>query len=307
MYYSRNLDSSNSAQLPEFDARNILRVLNYFPFINRRHVDGLKEAMNDPKWVELFCDMSAATITQLHERNMIDLHLVWKTVSQFFHQAIQLRGFETVPHAIEEFSEDRKSEVKVDFMVAGTQSPTIFQARVDRCIDTIRMIQPARCHITFSGANPSGNMKLLGIPGGVVTINEAADMEIYFRQQIEEKPLPKEIQVSLSREINSNSTVSNIDNFLQQMDMSGHAKRHVYIISSLFHLPRFIDLTMTRLSELNMPIQKLTFVSAENPWKPFTPAVTEVDYLKSCMYEFFLQLYKEQDIERLFHPVTQNC
>jgi hypothetical protein len=100
MYYSKNLGSSAPTQIPEFDARNILRVLNYFPFINRRHVDGLKEAMKDPKWVELFCDMSAATITQLHERNMIDLNLVWKTVGQFFHQAIQLRGFETVPHAI---------------------------------------------------------------------------------------------------------------------------------------------------------------------------------------------------------------
>lgn len=307
MYYHRNYDREANIHPPEFDARNILRVLNYFPFINRRHVELLKESLKDQRFSELFCDMSAAAVTQLHEHQMLDLQVVWETVSQFFHQAIQLRGFETVPSPREEFSMDRDSDTRVEFLVAGTQSPVVFQSRVDRCIEVIKLLCPKKCHITFSGANPFGHMKRMGISGGVVTINEAADMEIYFRQRIENDPLPKGIELTLSREAKSDSTLSNIDNFFKNMSVDSNMKQHIYIISSLFHLPRFIDLTTKRIEEMSLPVNHLTFVSAEDPWKPHTKAVAQVDYLKSCMYEFFLQLYKEQEIESLFHPVTQNC
>lgn len=305
MYYRCDFRQHGKRPVPEFDASNILRVLNYFPFINRRHVPKLTEAMSDPDWVQLFCDMSAATITQLHERKMIDLDMVWKTVSQFFHQAIQLRGFETVPNPAEAFHRDREPGSRMQLLVAGTQAPVIFQSRVDRCIDVLRVVRPRKVTLTFSGANPYGNMQRLGIPGGVVTMNEAADMEIYFRQRIQENPLPSGVEVNLHRETRSDSTLSNIDQFFEDKDLDPLGNHHIVIISSLFHLPRFIDLTTARAKEKSLPISTLSFVSAEDPWRVHTQAVEQVDYLKSCMYEFFLLLYNADNLEQLFTPVQQ--
>jgi hypothetical protein len=137
-----------------------------------------------------------------------------------------------------------------------------------------------------------------------VTLNEAADMEVYFRQKISEDPLPSKIKLMLRRESESDSTLSNIDHFFKTLPAS--TQGHIYIVSSLFHLPRFIDLTTARIVEKKLSIAQLTFASAEDPWKPHTAAVREVDYLKSCMYEFFLLLYRAHQAEKLFQPVTQN-
>jgi hypothetical protein len=225
MFYTRDYQCEPMHPAPEFEPRNILRVINYFPFINPRHVPKMMEAMEDKAWIELFCDMSAATITQLHNRKMIDLETVWRTVSQFFHQAIQLRGFETVPNPPEAFSRDRDFNSKIDILVAGTQAPAVYQSRVDRCIDVIRAIKPKIVHITFSGANPYGSMQRLGISGGVVTLNEAADMEIYFRQCLDAESLPEEVELTLARENSSDSTLSNIDHFFKGIELSDRGHR----------------------------------------------------------------------------------
>ncbi|MBF0197459.1 MAG: YdcF family protein [Planctomycetes bacterium] len=181
----------------------------------------------------------------------------------------------------------------------------MFQARVDRAIDVLRTLCPAKARITFSGANPYGHMQRQGIPGGVSTLNEAADMEIYYRLQIEQNPLPEEISLTLHREDRSDSTLTNIENYFAQLNQEKPVDRHVLIVSSLFHLPRFIDLTAKHLGQ-SVPLRsRLSFVSAEDSFKAPTPLVGEVDYLKSCLYEFFLQLYNEQKLHSIFQPVSQ--
>ena len=92
---------------------------------------------------------------------------------------------------------------------------------------------------------------------------------------------------------------------IEGIELSDRGHHHIYVISSLFHLPRFIDLTSKRIEELSFPVSEMTFVSAEDPWRRHTTAVKEVDYLKSCMYEFFLLLYRAHDTEKLFVPVNQ--
>ncbi|MBF0197458.1 MAG: hypothetical protein HQL32_07095 [Planctomycetes bacterium] len=118
MYYTRQVEDGVAPDLPSYDARNILRELNYFPFINRRHIDTMKEAMSEPQWVELFSDMSAAAITQFHDRQMIDLDQVWGVVSRFFHQAIQMRGFSPVPNPDGALAFSKSESVEI--LVAGT-------------------------------------------------------------------------------------------------------------------------------------------------------------------------------------------
>ncbi len=303
MYYTKKLTKAEDKAVPEYDARGILRVLNYFPFINARHVNLLRESMDNPDWVGAFCDMSAAAITQLHYQKMINLELVWSTVSDFFHQAIQMRGFDAIPSPEDEFGNEHKKDTQIEILVAGTQAQEMYRARVDGVIRILRETMPPKCRIIFSGANPAASMERMGLQGGVATLNEAADMELYFRKRIERNPLPKGIEVSLKRESQSDTTAKNIENFFKKVSFSTDKKNHVYIVSSLFHLPRFIDLTMKEIAETNVLVSELTFVSSEDPIDAPTQAVGTPDYLKSCMFEFFLLLYKDTPKDQIFKPI----
>lgn len=303
MIYTKVLSSEQDRELAEFDANRILRKLNYFPFINARNAPLLQENFKDPKWMGAFCDMSAAAVTQFHYRNMINLQEVWSTVSDFFHQSIQMRGFDPVPEPEAQFYLDDKNNAQVEFLVAGTQAKEVYQARVDGCLDALYKIKPTKCRITFSGANPAENMHAMGLEGGVSTYNEALEMELYFRIKIDQKPLPDQIQWSTKRDMASATSVENIQSFFQTINLQKETQNHVYIVSSLFHLPRFIDLTLKKIREDNIPVKELTFVSAENPIKEdLTPAISTPDYLKSCMFEFYFQLYKQTDLKDISRP-----
>ena len=303
MYYTKKFTSEKDKVVPKYDARGILRVLNFFPFINLRNVKHLKEAMEDKKWISVLCDMTAAAITQFHYQQMIDLGKVWGTVGMFFHQAIQMRGFDPVPNPKSEFNQDKEGPSQIEILVAGTQSPDVYRARVEGAIRILQDTLPNKCRIVFSGANAARSMQRMGLQGGVETLNEAADMELYFRRKMESEPLPENTDLTLSRETESDTTMANIKNFFQQVKLSKMNRNHIYVVSSLFHLPRFIDLTLPRLAKLKIPVNELTFVSAEDPWKKPTDAVGTEAYLKSCMYEFFFQLYQDTPGEQIFNPV----
>ncbi len=268
-------------------------------------MESLRDAMEDAQWVNFLCDMSAAAVTQLHYRNMIDLNLVWENVSSFFHQAIQMRGFEPIPSPEIEFNSRKEKSNQVEILVAGTQGPDVYKARVDGAISILRKMGTQKPRLTFSGANPAKRMKRMGLQGGVATLNEAADMELYFRKCIEKNPLPKNVHFELNRESESGSTIKNIENFFKRVKLSKDKRNHVYIVSSLFHLPRFIDLMIEQIGKQKIPVSELTFVSSEDPMDKPTDAVGTPDYLKSCMYEFFLRLYKDTPRDQIFKPVNK--
>ncbi len=180
MYYTKKFKDEKDEVVPKYNACGILRVLNYFPFINARNVELLSKSMDEPEWVDTFCDMSAAAITQRHYRDMINLELVWGTVSSFFHQAIQMRAFSAIPSPENEFKYENKNDYQVETLVAGTQAPEVYRARVDGSIKILRNTLPPKCRITFPGANPAKSMERMGLQGGVATLNEAADMELYY-------------------------------------------------------------------------------------------------------------------------------
>lgn len=305
MYYTKKFKDEKDKVVPKYNACGILRVLNYFPFINARNVELLSKSMDEPEWVDTFCDMSAAAITQRHYRDMINLELVWGTVSSFFHQAIQMRAFSAIPSPENEFKYENKNDYQVETLVAGTQAPEVYRARVDGSIKILRNTLPPKCRITFPGANPAKSMERMGLQGGVATLNEAADMELYYRKHVEKKPLSNRIDVTLSRESESDTTDKNIENFFKNVNLSKEKENHVYIVSSLFHLPRFIDLTIARIVAENIPVSELTFVSAEDPMDSPSEAVGTSEYLKSCMFEFFKLLYKDTPKDQIFKPAQK--
>lgn len=302
MIYTKVLSSEHEHEVVKLDVSRILRILNYFPFLNSRNVPKLAENFKDTTWKCIFCDMSAAAVTQFHYRKMLDIGEVWRTVSDFFHQSIQMRGFVPVPEPETGFDQDHKNDAQVEFLVAGTQAKHVYQARVDGCLDALHKIKPKRCRITFSGANPATN-PANDKKVAVGTYNEALEMELYFRQKIEQKPLPDRVKWTIIREMTSATTAENIVEFFKKIDLKKDSHNHVYIVSSLFHLPRFIDLALKKIQENAICVNELTFVSAENPIKDdITPAILTPEYLKSCMYEFYFQLYSFTEINDITSP-----
>lgn len=297
MMYSMRLGGGGAVEVPPYDPIAILRELNYFPFVNGRNKPKLADALRDDTWKRVFCDMSAAATTQLYYRDMIDIERVWKTVAFFFHQAIQMRGFEALPDPENFLDEDTDVRPRIELLVAGTQEPDIYRSRVDGCLQAVRRVAPPRCRITFSGANPSKSNTKMGLQGGVRTLNEAADMELYFRQQIARDPLPPTVHYRLQREMQSESTQKNIEYFFQKVqgDDDHSPPMNVFVVSSLYHLPRFIDLTMQMVREHGVRLDRITFVSAEDPLETLPAQATCPDYIKSCMFEFYWQLYSNTD------------
>ena len=301
MFYSKALDSAAGPDTPKYDPIAILRELNYFPFVHERNKQRIADALRDDDWKRVFCDMSAAATTQLYHRDMIDIEHVWYTVATFFHQAIQMRGFRAVPAPESELTSDYGHPGQIELLVAGTQAPPIYRARVDGCLRILHTVTPPRCRITFAGANPhKANLKM-GFQGGVRTLNEAADMELYFRSQLRKQPLPHGIQFNLHRESESESTLRNIEYFFENIasDLSPARPCHIYVVSSLYHLPRFIDLTLDILRQRGLPVTRLTFVSAEDPLEALPVRVRCTEFIKSCMFEFYWQLYSNTPPEQI--------
>lgn len=301
MFYTKPLDVHADRDIPEFDPIGILRELNYFPFLHGRNKATIAEALRDRKWIGAFCDMSAAATTQLYYRGMIDLERVWTNVAAFFHQAIQMRGFDPVPSPRDELGGPEAARTRVEILVAGTQAPEIYRARVDAALEILRQVAPPRSRITFSGANPYKSNLQMGLQCGVRTLNEAADMELYFRQQVRKHGVPATVDFTIQRETESETTRKNLENFFDRVrdELSNSERTHVYVVSSLYHLPRFVDLTTEMIRAGDLKVSQLSFVSAEDPLEGLPDAVTCSDYIKSCMFEFYYQLYSNTPPEQI--------
>ncbi|MEL7367363.1 MAG: hypothetical protein AAFN74_00515 [Myxococcota bacterium] len=300
MLYSKSLRGQQASEIPTYDPIAILRALNYFPFVNGRNKPAIADALRDDAWKRVFCDMSAAATTQLYYRDMINIEKIWETVAIFFHQAIQMRGFQPLPDLDAEIGIEDEAPM-LECLVAGTQAPEIYRSRVDGCLNLLRSLCPTKCRVTFSGANPSKANLKMGLSGGVRTLNEAADMELYFRNRIQRSPLPPGVQCALQRESESESTLKNIEYFFEHIgkDLRKNKPGHIFIISSLYHLPRFIDLTLEIIDRQKLPIARLSFVSAEDPLEAMPPEVQCSDFVKSCMFEFYWQLYNHTPPETI--------
>ncbi len=303
MFYTKKLTTKMCHEIPKYDTSANLRYLNYFPFINRRNAKQIKETLNDDEWIRVLCDISSASITQLFYRGIINRKKVWTSVSGFFHQAIQMRGFDPVIEPELQFNSDNAKGVQVEILVAGTPEKQIYQSRVDGCLSILREAKPNKCRIIFSGANPHASMQSMGIESGVRTYNEAFEMELYFRKKITIDPLPPSVQWDSGREKESSNTSENIENFFSGVNFPKKQRAHVYVVSSLYHLPRFVDLVISKIKEGNLPVSELTFVCPEDTIldKPIGAVNTHM-YFKSCMYEFYYQLYKDTPPEDIMKP-----
>ena len=283
-----------------------------------------------PDLKKAFTDCVAACFAQLHYREFLDDEAVMNHVIEFFEARVQASGFKLIAEPTDLITNQNQ---QIDIMVAGCQTSSVFEARVDAAINFLCAVRPEVANICFSGANPSqkenadpvspsygakeAQMKSNSTSAAVeangdltpqaaetldmaFVINEAAEMRSYFLDKISSRSLVKKlkgISIKSYEESKSAKTQGNVKNYFNSLKIN-NLDSHVVIVSSTFHLPRFIEETQGYLKVAGLNPSRLTFVGAEDRRHP-NKAMKSQNYIKSAMFEFYTYLLDVKDLSEL--------
>lgn len=274
-----------------------LKQLNFLNFLNPRNESALVRVFEDPALKGAFLDSAAALVAQLAYRQYLTHKSVLKDAFEFFEARIQTSGYKLIASSsdLSAIAENQR----VEMLVAGSQTRAIIDARVDAALAFIQSVRPRKVKVTFSGANPAQGVGGAETMQGIAhIIDEAAEMRSYFVDRKHKAKNLKGIEIEDAEESASKNTQENIRNYFKDLKLEAGAKNHVVIVSSTFHLPRFISLTDAYLADSTAPLDRLTFVGAENIREP-NCAMASQNYVKSAMFEFFSYLHEVKDVREL--------
>lgn len=286
MYYTREVKGEKPDS--HYNPGRILHVLNHMPFLDPRNLPPLRDLMATDPGKRAVADLAAALVAQLKYKDILLPEKVLLPASEFFHQSIMARGytFEPEPGVLQA----AVTSQSVVILVAGAQAPLTSHSRVDACIRVLKDLSPESSTVVFSGGHPDW-------AAGVHQVDEAAEMIGYFSLRRRTDPaFPSDLQFVVHRESDAKDTIGNLRNAFTEI---GYPE-HLIVISSLFHLPRFIGHTEALVA--GTAVSRLTFVSAEETYTAVEPFMLDHRYIKSCMFEMFSAFVSGMALDELHRP-----
>jgi len=297
-YYSKKLKESHNKKGNFTDVR---KVFNFFPFTHIDHHGVLNELFSKEKTRNAILDIVSSVVAQHSIRNHLKKSDYIYDLLRYFHRLIQHKGYEAV--SLDDIK--KGIEEKVHVIVAGCQTHQLYESRVESAFNVINYVRPSITKIVFSGAHPPEPIDDEQYEGAI-TIDEAAEMRHYFIDLQNELPPDKPLhKVILEEEKESTRTNENIKYFFKKI--KDEDPKHIFIVSSMFHLPRLIDEAEACIAKYSYPVERITVVASENfrhhdrnpAFETSNRAKNNQIYYKTATYEMLNQLFDYDELDKL--------
>lgn len=273
-------DLSDTSEQARIDFSHTLGRFDFLDLVHRTNLKHFRELTASEETRALVPDVIASVMAQLQETGFLADEFV-KTSLYGCNDVLVDRGYEFsfLKHLYENIDNTKDHII----MVAGCQVREMLHARVDAALSIIRGLEiPFK--VVFCGNNPG--------TAEVRMLHEAREMEAYFNFKLEEAPIGSEYRTfKVEVDEKSNSTITNVEEFLKKEEVITSKNCSVFIASSLFHLLRLSSEFEKQLVDYGKreSINRIILCGAENSLQP-TDVARSRGYVKSMMFDLMSYL-----------------